>query len=88
MKDMKEITATIISVILLSLAADLALASDRDDGRGFTVPRDQGRDGIRRCRGDQRCVSAPEIDPAQALGALTLLGGTIAIVRGYRRRKK
>jgi hypothetical protein len=33
-------------------------------------------------------VSAPEIDPAQALRALALLGGTIAIVRGYRDRKK
>ena len=33
-------------------------------------------------------VSAPEIDPAQALGALTLLGGSVAIIRGYRRNKK
>jgi hypothetical protein len=32
-------------------------------------------------------VSAPEIDPAQGLGALALLGGTVAIIRGYRRRK-
>jgi len=32
--------------------------------------------------------SAPEIDPGQALGALALLGGTVAIVRGYRRKKK
>jgi len=33
-------------------------------------------------------VSAPEIDPAQAMGALALLGGTIAIVRGCRSSKK
>jgi hypothetical protein len=31
---------------------------------------------------------APEVDPAQALGALTLLSGTVAIIRGYRRKKK
>ena len=34
-----------------------------------------------------RTVSAPEIDPAQAIGALILLGGTLAIIRGYRRSK-
>ena len=35
-----------------------------------------------------RPMSAPEIDPGQALGALTLLGGTVAIIRGFRRNKK
>jgi hypothetical protein len=69
-------TTTIISLMLLSIAANYAVARDRD------------RDDDRRCRGDRHCVSAPEIDPAQALRALALLGGTIAIVRGYRRRKK
>lgn len=73
---MKKATTTIIFLMLLSLAANLAIAKDKD------------RDEDRGCRGDRRCVSAPEIDPAQALGALTLLGGTIAIVRGFRRRKK
>jgi len=33
-------------------------------------------------------MSAPEIDPAQALGALAVLSGTVAIIRGYRRNKK
>ena len=37
---------------------------------------------------NQGAVSAPEIDPAQALGALALLGGTLAIIRGYRHKKK
>jgi hypothetical protein len=36
---------------------------------------------------DSQDVSAPEIDPAQTLGALVLLGGTVAIIRGYRRKK-
>ena len=68
---------TIITTsILLTFAANPALAKDWD--------RDDHR-----CHGENRwCVSAPEIDPAQAFGALTLLSGTIAIVRGYRRRKK
>lgn len=34
----------------------------------------------------RHCMSAPEIDPASAMGALALLGGTVAILRG--RRKK
>jgi hypothetical protein len=65
---------TIILLTLLSLAAPLALASDRDEHR---------------CHGDGRhhCLSAPEIDPAQAMGALALLSGTVAIIRGRRRKK-
>jgi len=81
---------TLIAVTLLSLATSFAVAHDKD----FAVPHDRelavphDRDD-HHCRGDSRwCVSAPEIDPGQAMGALALLGGTIAIVRGYRRRKK
>ena len=81
---------SLISITLLSLAANFAVAHDRDvvaHDRN-TVAHDRDRDDDR-CRGDSRpCVSAPEIDPAQAMGALTLLSGTVAIVRGYRRRKK
>jgi hypothetical protein len=69
---------TIILVTLLSLIAPLALAKDHDN-------KDHDRC---HAEGRRHCMSAPEIDPAQALGALSLLGGTIAIIRGYRRRKK
>jgi hypothetical protein len=66
----------ITSLILLTFAANPALSRDWDSDD-------------HRCHGDDRwCVSAPEIDPDQALGALTLLTGTVAIVRGYCRRKK
>jgi hypothetical protein len=70
---------TIISVMLLSLAATIAVAAedrDRDDD-------DRG------CRGEEhhQCVSAPEIDPAQGLSALMLLAGTVAILRASRVRK-
>ena len=79
---------SLISITLLSLAANFAMAQDRDvvaHDRN-TVAHDRDDD---RCRGNsRRCVAAPEIDPAQAMGALTLLSGTVAIVRGYRRRKK
>jgi hypothetical protein len=72
---MNKSKTTLLSIALLSLAASSASAKDKDDGH--------------RCHGDNRwCVSAPEIDPGEAMGALALLGGSIAIIRGYRRRKK
>ena len=72
---MNKTNMTVVSLALMSFAANFAIAKDKD--------KDDDH-----CRGDSRhCLSAPEIDPAQALGALTLLAGTVAIVRGYRRRK-
>jgi hypothetical protein len=32
-------------------------------------------------------VAAPEIDPTQALSALMLLGGSVAVLRGRRNKK-
>jgi len=69
---MMNITTKTLGIALLSLAASIAFGENN-----------QGQNND-----DQGYVRAPEIDPAQALGALTLLGGTVAIVRGYRRRKK
>jgi hypothetical protein len=69
---MNKTKTTLVSLALLSLAANFAAASEKEH----------------RCHGDSRhCTSAPEIDPGQAFGALTLLAGTVAIVRGYRRKK-
>jgi len=74
---MNKIKTSVVSLALLSLAGNFAVARDRDWHDDH------------RCHGESRhCWSAPEIDPAQALGALSLLGGTVAIIRGYRRRKK
>ena len=74
---MKKTKTTMISMSLLWLAANFAVAGDED------------KDDDHWSRSDHRhYLSAPEIDPAQALGALALLGGTVAIIRGYRRRKK
>jgi hypothetical protein len=69
---MNKTKTTLVSLALLSLAANFAAAREKETEY--------------RCHGDH-CTSAPEIDPGQALGALTLLTGTLAIVRGYRRKK-
>lgn len=71
---------TILSVALLSLASNLALA----EGAGHQAHNHEPSHNQSR---HDRIVSAPEIDPGQAMGALALLGGTIAIIRGYRRKK-
>jgi len=78
----------VVSASLLSLAANLALAAGGDDqGQNNQVSRIYQVHDHEPWH-DQGPVSAPEIDPGQAMGALLLLGGTVAILRGYRRNKK
>lgn len=84
---MKKTTIKIISLSLLLLAASSALANG-DSGKGLARGDDHRGDDHSHCRGDARkCWSAPEIDPGQALGALALVSGAMAIVRGRRRKK-
>ena len=71
---MANTTAKTLSVALLSLAASTAVGDD-NQGQNNNY---QGHN----------TVSAPEIDPGQAMGALAFLGGTLAIISGYRRYKK
>ena len=73
----------IVSAPLLSLVASLALAGD-GNSQGENK---QGHDHVHAWGQNQRAVSAPEIDLAQAMGALVLLGGAVAIIRGYRGKK-
>ncbi len=81
----------IVSVALLSLAANIAFAADdqgrhrNDLSRNDEWRNDQWRND--QWRNHHDAVSAPEIDPGQAMGALVMLGGTLAILRGYRRKK-
>ena len=75
-ENMAKITIRTLLVAFLSLAASAAL-SQNSQGQNSQGQNYQGG----------RAVSAPEIDPGQALGALALLGGTFAIIRGYRRSK-
>jgi hypothetical protein len=78
--------ARIVSVPLLTLVASLALAGS--GGSGSQGDNNQEHTDHGHAWGhDQRAVSAPEIDPGQAMGALVLLGGTLAIIRGYRAKK-
>lgn len=82
---MNKPTTKIIAVGLLSLAASAVLAKG-DDGK--SDDHKYKSDEPHQCRGDdRRCWSAPEIDPAQAMGGLVLLSGAVAIVRGRRRKK-
>jgi len=79
---MRKITAVSVTA-LLSLAANLALAA----GSVYQAHNHEPWSGQRHDDRDDRTVAAPEIDPGQAMGALALLGGTVAILRGYRRKK-
>jgi hypothetical protein len=76
-KNMKNVTAKSFLVALLSLAASTAAPSQNNQGQNNN---NQGP--------TPTSVRAPEISPAEAMGALALLGGAVAIVRGYRRRQK
>jgi len=78
---MVKTTTKTLCVALLSLSASSAFGQ-------YYQGQDNNDQGQNNNYQWQHRVSAPEIDPAQALGALTLLGGTVAIIRGYRRRKK
>ncbi len=65
-------------VPLLALITGLALA---DGGNG------RGEDNHHAWGHDHETLAAPEIDPGEAMGALVMLGGAVAILRGYRRKK-
>ena len=77
---------TITTVLLLSLIANLALAAgDNDQGQNNESQNRQWHD--HNPGRDHRFVSAPEINPGQAIAALVLVGGAVAIIRGFRRKK-
>jgi hypothetical protein len=89
----KTATKTLVVATLLSFVALPALSrdnhgeNDNDQRQIYHGRHDVSAPDTENYR-DRHHVSAPEIDPAQALGALALLGGTMAIIRGYRRKKK
>ena len=91
---MVKTTTKTLFVALVSLAASTALSQD-SQGQDNNY-QGQNTTGVYEAHdkmpGLSRAAStyayAPEIDPAQALGALTLISGTVAIIRGYRRKKK
>ena len=87
----KTATKTLVVATLLSLGAFPALSrdnhgeEDNDRVQFYHDPHDKAPE-IENYHGRHE-VSAPEIDPGQLVGALALLSGTMAIIRGYRRKK-
>ena len=74
-----------LSVALLVLTSGAALAQYQGgNGQGGDGQGGDGQGG--NGQGYSGPVSAPEIDPAGAVSALMLLAGTVAIIRGYRRK--
>jgi hypothetical protein len=66
-----------IALVILSLIAGVAAADDEDHRGDGDRDRDHGK----------HVVSAPEIDPAGAAAAFTLLAGGVAVLRGRRGKK-
>jgi hypothetical protein len=85
----------IVPVILLSLVSSLALAAGDDNqsqnnqGQNDQMRQwhDRGHAESQDHHHDRRILSAPELDPSQAVEALLLLSGALAVIRGYRRKK-
>ncbi len=72
-------TTKTLAIVFLTAAASTGLAQNSQGQNG----NNQGQNNQGGC-----CVRAPEIDPAQALGAVTLLSGAVAVLRGFRRKDK
>jgi hypothetical protein len=75
-RKLTKTTAKVLFAALVSVAASVAISQNN-----------QGQNNNDQGQNNQRPVAAPEIDPGQAMGALALLSGTVAIIRGYRRKK-
>jgi hypothetical protein len=74
-----------LGIALLSLAGVAVAATAYADGPpfGFDFNKpNHDKDCSKHC-----VVGAPEIDPASALGALTLLGGGLLVLRGWSKKK-
>jgi uncharacterized protein (TIGR03382 family) len=93
------VTRITISVMLLTLAGGAALADDHgfNDQDQHFQGQNFGNQGNQWNNFDDKdhkgngckhgCAAAPEIDPTQAVGALMLLGGAVAVLRGRRNKK-
>jgi len=75
-RKLTKTTAKVLFAAFVSVAASVAISQNN-----------QGQNNNDQGQNNQRPVAAPEIDPGQAMGALALLSGTVAIIRGYRRKK-
>jgi hypothetical protein len=87
-RKMTKTTTKTLFVALLSLAATTAVGDNNQGQNTGSQGQNTGSQGQNTHYQGLSTVAAPEIDPGQAIGALALLGGTLAIIRGYRRNKK
>lgn len=88
-----------LGIVLLSLASVAVAATAYADGSPFGSPfggfNNQGFNNNdnnffkhdKGCSSSHCVAAAPEIDPASALSALTLLGGGLLVLRGRTKKK-
>jgi len=79
-------SALAASAMLAMAGMGLALAENNQNGNN---QNDNGQNGNGQYNngnhhGNHRTLAAPEIDPASAISALTLLAGGLAVIRGRR----
>jgi hypothetical protein len=70
----------VVAQLAITAAGFAPLAYSNDQGGNDQGGNDQGGNNSKKHHTD-----APEIDPASAISALTLLAGGLAVVRGRRR---
>lgn len=70
----------VVALLAIAAASFAPLAYSNDQGGNNQGGNDQGNNNSKKHHTD-----APEIDPASAISALTLLAGGLAVVRGRRR---
>jgi hypothetical protein len=70
----------LVALLAITAAGFAPLAYSNDQGGNDQGGNDQGGNNSKKHHTD-----APEIDPASAISALTLLAGGLAVVRGRRR---
>ena len=70
----------VVALFAIAAAGFAPLAYSNDQGGNGQGSNDQGGNNSKKHHTD-----APEIDPASAISALTLLAGGLAVVRGRRR---
>jgi hypothetical protein len=75
----------LVALLAITAAGFAPLAYSNDQGGNDQGGNDQGGNDQGGNNSKKHHTDAPEIDPASAISALTLLAGGLAVVRGRRR---
>jgi len=78
---------TLVALSLLATTAANAMSS-RPHSSYHAVDHQTGSSGTSKDATDPAPAAAPEIDPASAISAFTLLAGGLAVIRGRRAAPK